>query len=149
MLMQYDLTLISFILVFTVSLVSSMTKENCYIMRVSQDTDKLKSRKIRSLMRRHKINLKKVYSSYQKGFLACSVNDISLEFLKSQGLFTYIERDQTIKLLQIQKDAPWGLSRLGAINLPISGSYNFSRTGKGVNVYISGFRCLTDHPGTK
>jgi subtilisin family serine protease len=147
--MQYGLSLVSFALVFTTSLVSSITKENCYIMRVPQDTDKLKSRRIRGLMRRHNIDLEKVYSTHQKGFLACDVNDASLEFLKSQGLFTYIEKDHAIKLLQIQKDAPWGLSRLGAANLPISGSYSFSRTGKGVNVYILDSGVITDHPGTK
>lgn len=146
--MQYNFGLLSFIFVSTVSSISNPTEESCYILRVSQNTDKLTSRKIRGLMRRHNISLKRVYPDYQKGFFICTANDTSLRFLKSQRSFIYIEKDQTIRLLQVQNDAPWGLSRLCTTNLPISGSYNFSKTGKGVNVYILDSGVITNHPGT-
>ena len=144
--MQHILGLILLTLPFARSPASDAPKGGCYILRVSQDTSKLQSRRIRSLMRGYGMNLRKVYPSYQKGFLACAASEASLGHLKSQGLFTYIEEDRAVKSLQIQKDAPWGLSRLSNPNLPISGSYTFQRTGKGVNVYILDSGVIAGHP---
>lgn len=79
--------------------------------------------------------VKHVYDHVLNGF-STTLNDKQLEMMLQDGRVKYIERDGEVSINQTQNNATWGLDRIDQRNLPLNGTYNYTRNGSGVNAYI-------------
>ncbi|HZG43267.1 MAG TPA: S8 family peptidase, partial [Longimicrobium sp.] len=59
-----------------------------------------------------------------------------LNALRNNPNVDYIEQDARVQATATQSNATWGLDRVDQRALPLSGTYTYTPTGAGVNVYI-------------
>ncbi len=79
-------------------------------------------------------NPKFVYEAALNGF-AAELNAGQLTALQHNPNVAYIEQDQTVSISTTQSGATWGLDRINARS-GTDGTFTYTRTGKGVTVYI-------------
>jgi aqualysin 1 len=75
------------------------------------------------------------YKNAIKGF-AATLNAKALESLRQNTDVEYVEQDQEVNIDTTQSSPDWGLDRLDQRNLPLSGTFSYTRTGAGVTAYI-------------
>ncbi len=90
----------------------------------------------------------KVFSQVLQGGVYKMSHDEAAELSEDPNV-AYVEEDKviTINALVNQSKAIWGLDRIDQISLPLSRSYSYenSRSGLGVNVYVIDTGILTTH----
>jgi subtilisin family serine protease len=97
-----------------------------------------------------------VYDHALNGF-AAALSPAQLDSLRHNSNVAYIEPDREISIaddetdppistLAIQRNPTWGLDRIDERTLPLSKSYAYNRTGRGVYVYIIDTGIQTSHP---
>lgn len=85
-----------------------------------------------------------VYRHAIKGFSA-KLSPAAIENLKNNPFIKYIEQDQQVSLNATQIGATWGIDRVDQTSLPLSGTYNYTQTGSGVDAYIFDTGIRLDH----
>ncbi len=90
--------------------------------------------------------MRHVYSKVLKGFSA-SFSEQALERIRQNPKVAYVEVDQTMSVNSTysQLSAPWNLDRVDQKTAPLTGTYNFSKTGAGVYAFVVDSGIRSDH----
>ncbi|HJQ69684.1 MAG TPA: S8 family peptidase [Blastocatellia bacterium] len=75
------------------------------------------------------------YSDALNGFAAQMTEEEALSLSKDPRV-SFVEEDSMMYTMVTQTNPPWGLDRIDETDLPRSGTYTYTSTGAGVNVYI-------------
>lgn len=79
--------------------------------------------------------LERTYGKALHGFSAHMTREEALS-IASDPSVAYVEQDRNVQTAGTQLNATWGIDRIDQSALPLDGSYSYSATGAGVNVYI-------------
>ncbi|HEY0036321.1 MAG TPA: S8 family peptidase [Longimicrobium sp.] len=90
------------------------------------------------------VSARHVYTRALTGFSAV-LNDGQLNALRHNPNVDYIEQDAAVRASTTQSNATWGLDRIDQRALPLNGTYIYTPTGAGVNVYIIDSGMLLTH----
>ncbi|MBV9788087.1 MAG: protease inhibitor I9 family protein, partial [Chloroflexi bacterium] len=89
-----------------------------------------------------------LYESALNGF-AAELNAGQLNALRHNPNVAYVEQDQVVSVAATQDmdetGDPWGLDRIDQRALPLSQTFSYNATGKGVTAYIIDTGILTTH----
>ncbi|HEX5735184.1 MAG TPA: S8 family peptidase [Blastocatellia bacterium] len=75
------------------------------------------------------------YAAALNGFAAQMTEEQALNLSKDPRV-SFVEEDSIMTTMVTQTNPPWGLDRIDETDLPRSGTYTYTTTGAGVNVYI-------------
>ena len=75
------------------------------------------------------------YADALNGFAAQMTEEEALNLSKDPRV-RFVEEDSIIQADVTQSNPPWGLDRIDETDLPRNGTYTYTTTGAGVNVYI-------------
>jgi subtilisin family serine protease len=81
------------------------------------------------------IHPRHVYTAALTGF-AATLNAGQLNALRHNANVRFIEADAQAQLMATQSSPPWGLDRIDQRDLPLSATFTYGYTGKGVIVYV-------------
>jgi subtilisin family serine protease len=92
----------------------------------------------------HGGTLHHVYQHAIKGFAATLSVSAADALGRTPGV-AYVERDLVVSAQTTQLGATWGLDRVDQRYRPLNGTYTYTRTGRGVNVYVIDTGIETSH----
>jgi aqualysin 1 len=70
-----------------------------------------------------------------KGYVA-TLTSAQLAGVEADSRVAYVEPDQVMQAWTTQTGATWGIDRIDQRNLPLNGTFNYTRTGSGVKAYV-------------
>ncbi len=79
--------------------------------------------------------LKHVYAHALSGF-AAEMSEEDAIALSNDPRVRFVEEDGPMEIVTTQSNATWGLDRIDQASRPLNGTYTYTTTGSGVNVYI-------------
>ena len=79
--------------------------------------------------------LKHVYAHALSGF-AAEMSEEDAIALSNDPRVRFVEEDGPMEIVTTQSNATWGLDRIDQPSRPLTGTYTYTTTGSGVNVYI-------------
>lgn len=128
---------------------TNSTTDTCYIIRLKEDTPQVFIKFIQETALKLHGEIRSYYEKLFKGLVVCFKNasEDAIESMKELPWIQYIERDCIIWSGQVQKRAPWGLSRISQPRKPLNYQFGFDQTGNGVDVYVLDSGIFSDHPG--
>jgi subtilisin family serine protease len=86
----------------------------------------------------------RVFSSALRGY-AVEMDAETAEMLSRDPRIKYVEEDGIVSASSVQYGVSWGLDRVDQHLMPMDTTYNYSRNGNGVHVYIIDSGILTSH----
>lgn len=99
----------------------------------------------RTLINRHGGVVLRSYEGPLTGF-AIDANEAQARRLSQLDEVAYVVADGQASAETIQANSPWGLDRVDQRALPLSGTYQYTNNGKGVNVYVIDSGIYAEHP---
>ena len=109
-----------------------------YIVVLDQDEvgdASLNSQKAHELGAAYGAEVTDFFPSVLAGFSA-RMSEEQAERLSEDPSVAFVEEDGIMEIAATQSNAPWGLDRIDQRDRPLNGTYSYTRTGSGVNVYI-------------
>jgi subtilisin family serine protease len=97
-----------------------------------------------SVAREHGIRPDFVYSQALTGF-AGQISDAARDGLLKDGRVRRVEADGIATLVTTQTNATWGIDRIDQRALPLTSTFNYVSTGKGVTAYVLDSGIHADH----
>jgi subtilisin family serine protease len=85
--------------------------------------------------RRSGAQAQRVFRHALKGYVA-TLTDAQLAQVAADSRVAFVEADQPVTAFTTQTGATWGLDRIDQRNLPLSGTFTYTRTGSGVKAYV-------------
>jgi subtilisin family serine protease len=79
--------------------------------------------------------LTRVYAYALSGFAAEMTEEEAIALSQDPDV-RFVEEDSIVEAFATQTNPPWGLDRIDQRDRPLSGTYSYTRTGSGVNVYV-------------
>jgi subtilisin family serine protease len=76
-----------------------------------------------------------VYAHALSGF-AAEMSEEDAIALSRDPRVRFVEEDSVMEIVTTQSNATWGLDRIDQASRPLNGTYTYTSTGSGVNVYI-------------
>ena len=76
-----------------------------------------------------------VYSAALSGFAAEMTEEEAVALSRDPDVL-FVEEDSVVEAFATQTNATWGLDRIDQRDRPLNGTYSYTSTGSGVNVYI-------------
>ena len=98
----------------------------------------------RGLTRAETGTLRFVYQHALKGF-AVRASSAEAAALARDSRVAYVEPDQPVHAVGMERQPTWGLDRVDQRDLPLNKMYNYNQTGQGVNAYIIDTGILATH----
>lgn len=86
----------------------------------------------------------KVYSSAISGY-SVEMSSAAAQLLSQDPRVKYVEEDGEVQAEDTEYNATWGLDRIDQHLMPMDTTYNYSRHGNGVHVYVIDAGILTTH----
>jgi hypothetical protein len=105
-----------------------------YIVVLSPSTSSVDDR-AQELATLHGGQIQRTYHFALKGFVG-RFSPAAAAALRAHSDVTLVEADGEMRLIATQQNATWGLDRIDQRALPLSGTYTYTPTGAGTNVYI-------------
>ena len=126
------------------------TEANCYVIQFRLPLDKESMDNLKNVLQTFDATIR---HSLRHALVVCfPTGEIPLTMLKYIPSIDFIERDQRVRVNQVQESAPWGLSRLvnsdptAAEDSTEDFRYEFGLTGSGVTAYVLDSGVLLGHP---
>jgi subtilisin family serine protease len=91
------------------------------------------------------INPKFEYTPETLNGFAAELTPAQVQALRQNPAVDYVEEDQLMEPTATQSNATWGLDRTDQRDRPLSGTYNYNRTGSGVYAYVIDSGIYTAH----
>jgi len=115
---------------------SSHTGTNCYIVKVSDSVENDMFRKLSEVFGALDARVHRTYKQGFKGYTLCFPDNVlPLSIMKEIPCIEHVERENIVKAIQVQDNAPWGLARLSRPDIG-SKTFGFDSAGRGVSVYV-------------
>lgn len=77
----------------------------------------------------------KVFRNAVQGF-SVEMTEKAAHALSNDPNVLFVEEDSYLSISESQMSAPWGLDRIDQRNVPLDQTYNYTKTGSGVSVYV-------------
>ena len=120
---------------------SSQPVKGQYIVVLAEPPERALAERVsvsaQRLVARHGGRVFQTYEHALRGF-AVRMTEEQARALAADPAVKYVEEDGWAQGNTVQSGATWGLDRIDQADRPLSGTYEYSTTGTGVNVYEIG-----------
>ena len=117
-----------------------------YIIKLRDDMPSFQAREalLQNLVETRRGRTRRVFAAVLNGGVV-TLTEPQARALARLPMVDYVEEDALIWASEIQSPATWGIDRMDQQELPLSNSYGYTATGRGVTAYVIDTGIQVDH----